>query len=270
MFEPGFLASAPVGQPSLVVRVRGDTVAVEQGPFPEGGHFLGVLDGLPCAAVADDAAVAVVAVVAVVADGPAGATTFVGLRALWGQVTEPVWAVAGRAVQIVAWDRTHRFCGQCGGATEPLADHRARRCPQCDLDVHPRLAPAVIVLVERADGRVLLARNTRFPTAFFSCLAGFVEPGETLEEAVQREVREEVGIEVTGVRYFGSQPWPFPHSLMIGFVAEFASGELRPDGDEIAEAAWFSTSDLPLLPGEMSIARALIESWRKRSQCPLG
>jgi NAD+ diphosphatase len=279
MFEPGFLPSPPVGEPSLVVRVRGDTVAVEHVPFPEAGHFLGMLDGLPCAAVADDdpavadddPAVADddPAVAdddpAVADDDPASAATFVGLRALWGQVTEPVWAVAGRAVQIVTWDRTHRFCGQCGGATQPLADHRARRCPQCELDVHPRLAPAVIVLVERSDGRVLLARNTRFPTAFYSCLAGFVEPGETLEEAVQREVREEVGIEVTGARYFGSQPWPFPHSLMIGFVAEFASGELRPDGDEIAEAAWFSPSDLPLLPSEMSIARALIESWRRRS-----
>jgi NAD+ diphosphatase len=251
VFEPGFLTTAPVGQPSLVVRVREDMVAVDHAPFPQAGHFIGVLDGSPCAAVADDSS--------------AGATAFVGLRALWGQVAEPVWAVAGRAVQVIAWDRTHRFCGQCGGPTQPLADHRARRCEHCQLDVHPRLAPAVIVLVERSDGRALLARNTRFPTAFYSCLAGFVEPGETLEEAVQREVREEVGIEVTGARYFGSQPWPFPHSLMIGFVAEYASGELRPDGDEIAEAGWFSTSDLPLLPSEMSIARALIESWRRRS-----
>lgn len=251
MFEPGFLTTAPVGQPSLVVHVRDDMVAIEHAPFPEPGHFIGVLDGLPCAAVDDD--------------GPEDAPGLVGLRALWGQVTEPVWAVAGRAVQIVAWDRTHRFCGQCGGPTQPLADHRARRCEPCELDVHPRLAPAVIVLVERSDGRVLLARNKRFPAAFYSCLAGFVEPGETLEEAIYREVREEVGIEVTGARYFGSQPWPFPHSLMIGFFADFASGELHPDGDEIVEAAWFSTSGLPLLPSEMSIARALIETWRRRS-----
>jgi NAD+ diphosphatase len=121
----------------------------------------------------------------------------------------------------------------------------------------------VIVLVEHPDGRVLLARNQNFPEAFYSCLAGFVEPGETLEETVRREVREEVGIEVRDLLYFGSQPWPFPHSLMIGFTAQFESGELRPDGQEIAEAAWFSSTELPRLPGEMSIARALIEAWRR-------
>jgi NAD+ diphosphatase len=123
----------------------------------------------------------------------------------------------------------------------------------------------VIVLVERGDGRVLLARNASFSEPFYSCLAGFVEPGETLEEAVRREVREEVGIEVRDLRYFGSQPWPFPHSLMIGFVAEHESGELRPDGQEITDAAWFSVFDLPRLPGEVSITRALIEAWRRRS-----
>jgi NAD+ diphosphatase len=124
----------------------------------------------------------------------------------------------------------------------------------------------VIVLVERDDGRALLARNTNFPQAFYSCLAGFVEPGETLEEAVKREVREEVGIEVRELRYQGSQPWPFPHSLMIGFRAELASGELHPDGHEIADAAWFSPSELPQLPGEISIARALIDEWRRRQR----
>ena len=170
---------------------------------------------------------------------------FVGLRQLWGHVDDEVWAVAGRAVQVVAWDRTHRFCGQCGQATEPEPQERARRCPACRLVVHPRLAPAVIVLVEGPDGRVLLARNHNFPEAFYSCLAGFVEPGETLEEAVRREVKEEVAIEIDDLRYFGSQPWPFPHSLMIGFFARFTGGEVRPDGTEIAEAAWFSPPNCP-------------------------
>jgi NAD+ diphosphatase len=112
---------------------------------------------------------------------------------------------------------------------------------------------------------VLLARNANFPERIYSCVAGFVEPGETLEDAVRREIREEVGIEVRHIRYFSSQPWPFPHSLMIGFFAQFASGELCPDGEEIAEAGWFGPNDLPKLPGEMSIARALIETWRQRS-----
>jgi NAD+ diphosphatase len=253
MFEPGFLTDARPGVPSLVVRVRDGTVAVEDAPLPEGAHFLGTLDGRPCVAVeeAND-------------DVTGTATPFVGLRELWSEVDEQVWAVAGRAVQIVAWDACHRFCGRCGQATEPLADQRARQCPGCGLAAYPRLAPAVIVLVERGDGRVLLARNAGFSAPFYSCLAGFVEPGETLEEAVRREVREEVGIEVRDLRYFGSQPWPFPHSLMVGFTAELASGELHPDGQEITDAAWFSVSDLPRLPGEMSIARALIEAWRRR------
>ena len=247
MFELGFQTSARPGVPSLLVRVRGDTVALENAPFPDDGHFLGTLDGLPC--------------VAVEAEGAAEAG-FVGLRRLWGEVDEQVWAIAGRAVQITAWDRTHRFCGRCAQPTHALADERARQCPQCGLTVHPRLAPAVIVLVERADGRALLARNVSFPEPFYSCLAGFVEPGETLEGAVRREVLEEVGIEVRDLRYFASQPWPFPHSLMIGFFAEYASGDLCPDGHEIADASWFSTGALPKLPGDISIARALIEAWR--------
>ena len=251
MFELGFLTSAEPGQPSLVVRVRGDTVAIEEGPLPDRAHFLGALDGRPCVATEEP--------------GAPDATGFVGLRQLWGQVDAQVWAIAGRAVQIVAWDVAHRFCGRCGAVTQPLTDQRARQCPRCGLAAYPRLAPAVIVLVERDDGRVLLARNANFSENFYSCLAGFVEPGETLEEAVRREVREEVGIEVGDLRYFGSQPWPFPHSLMIGFTARLASGELRPDGLEITEAGWFSPSELPHLPGEISIARALIEAWRAPS-----
>jgi NAD+ diphosphatase len=255
MFEPGFLSSAPPGAPSLLVHVRGDTVAIEEAPLPRQGHFLGTLDGRPCVAVEET-------------EGPEAARDgrqFIGLRPLWAEVDEQVWAVAGRAVQIVAWDGAHRFCGRCAEATLPLADQRARQCSRCGLTAYPRLAPAVIVLVERSDGRVLLAQNAGFSEPFYSCLAGFVEPGETLEEAVRREVREEVGVEVHRLRYFGSQPWPFPHSLMVGFTAELASGELHPDGQEITDAAWFSTTDLPRLPGEISIARALIDAWRQRA-----
>jgi NAD+ diphosphatase len=252
MFEPGFLTSATPGAPSLVVRVRGGTVKIEEGALPEQAHFLGSLDGLPCVAVEEP--------------DEAGTVGFEGLRRLWGQVGPQVWAIAGRAVQIVDWDVAHRFCGRCGSPTGPMADQRARHCPQCGLDAYPRIAPAVIVLVERDDGRALLARNASFSEPFYSCLAGFVEPGETLEEAVHREVREEVGIEVCDLRYFASQPWPFPHSLMVGFTARLASGELRPDGREITEAAWFTASDLPRLPGEISIARALVEDWRRRFQ----
>jgi NAD+ diphosphatase len=259
MFQPGFSTSVDSGALCLVVRVRGDLVAVEEAPFAGQGHFLGLLDGLPCIAVEEEDVAPTDGAMTGVDAG------FVGLRQVWAQVEEPVWAIAGRAVQIVAWDGAHQFCGRCAVATELMPDERARRCPKCGLTVHPRLAPAVIVLVERADGRVVLARNARFPDGMYSCVAGFVEPGETLEDAVHREVREEVGIEVTDLHYFGSQPWPFPHSLMIGFCAKYASGDLTPDGEEIVEAGWFSPHDLPGLPGEMSIARALIEGWRRRS-----
>ena len=147
------------------------------------------------------------------------------LRALWGRLDEVEWTVAGRAVQLVEWDRTHRFCGRCGDSTIPASGERARRCPRCGLLAFPRLAPAIIVLVERDgdDGpEALLARGRQFPIPMYSCLAGFVEPGETMEEAVHREVREEVGVTLADVRYVASQPWPFPHSLMLGFTARGA------------------------------------------------
>jgi NAD+ diphosphatase len=135
------------------------------------------------------------------------------------------------------------------------------RCPACSLLAFPRLAPAVITLVVRDDGAALLARNAAWPMPMFSCLAGFVEPGETLEQAVAREVHEEVGVRIGRVTYQASQPWPFPHSLMIGFRAEHAGGEIEVDGTEIAEAAWFTTEDLPNIPPRLSIARRLIDDW---------
>lgn len=183
------------------------------------------------------------------------------LMALAASVPEIEWHVAGRAVQLVAWRQTHRFCGRCGVATVDVPGERAMRCPQCRLMLFPRLAPAVITLVTRPDGRALLGRNANFPIPMFSCLAGFVEPGETLEQAVAREVHEEVGVRVQRIRYQGSQPWPFPHSLMIGFRAEWASGDIAVDGTEIAEADWFAPDDLPPIPPKLSIARTLIDAW---------
>ena len=187
----------------------------------------------------------------------------VGLRDLHDVVGERLWALAGRGVQLLAWDRDHRFCGRCATPTARVAGEHARRCPVCGLAAYPRLSPAVIVLVERGD-EILLARSTRPGAAFHSTLAGFVEPGETLEQAVRREVMEEVAVELAEVRYFGSQPWPFPNSLMIGFRAAWASGEPRPDLTEIAEAGWFRADALPPVPPRLSIARSLIEDFRRR------
>lgn len=187
------------------------------------------------------------------------------LRQLYGAIEEPDWALAGRAVQIIAWDRDHRYCGRCGTETVDHVSDRAKECPACGLLSFPRLTPAIIVLVERDDGRALLAWGRQFPGRFYSALAGFVEPGESLEECVVREVKEEVGIDVTDIAYFGSQPWPFPHSLMIGFRARHAGGEIVPQESEIVEAGWYRHDELPPAPrGGMSIAGWLIEDWIAR------
>ncbi|CAN5488949.1 NAD(+) diphosphatase [soil metagenome] len=190
---------------------------------------------------------------------PAG-MEFINLRPLHGHVGEMFWSIAGRAVQIVDWARTHRYCGRCGAENTFSLMDRSLRCPDCELPHYPRLSPAVIVLVHR-DSEVLLGRSNRFPNAFYSVLAGFVEPGESLEQTVSREVYEETGIVVKDIRYFGSQPWPFPNSLMIGFTATYAGGEIVLLDDEIRDADWFTVDSLPNIPGSISIARKLIDWW---------
>ena len=198
---------------------------------------------------------------------PPEGMAFEGLRPLYGRLDEDLFWVAARAVQIVDWDRTHQFCGRCGVRMKTLLTERAKECPQCGLLHFPRLSPAIIVLIERGH-ELLLARSRHFAPGVYSVLAGFVEPGESLEEAIVREVREEVGIIVRDIRYFGSQPWPFPHSLMVGFTATYAGGEITLDDSEIEDAAWFGVENLPTLPGKISIARKLIEWFIARHQSP--
>ncbi|MEL6488357.1 MAG: NAD(+) diphosphatase [Cyanobacteria bacterium J06621_3] len=180
------------------------------------------------------------------------------LRSLHGELRDDLFAIAARAVQLVAWDRNHQFCSRCGTSMVQSPNERTKRCPSCQLRQYPQLSPAVIMLIYKSD-QVLLARAPRFRPGMYSVLAGFVEPGESLEETVIREVREEVGVEIKNIQYFGSQPWPFPKSLMIGFIAEYASGSITPDPAEIEAAQWFHKSDLPPVPGELSIARKLID-----------
>jgi len=184
---------------------------------------------------------------------------FEGLRTLFSVLEDAHFALAGRAVQLVHWDRNHRFCGRCGTPTEAKADERSRVCPACRLTAYPRIAPAVMALIRR-DQEVLLARSPHFPPGMYSALAGFVEAGETLEQCVAREVEEEVGVRVSGSRYFASQPWPFPNSLMIAFVCDWESGEIRPQAGEIEDAKWFDVLQLPKLPSKISIARRLIDA----------
>jgi NAD+ diphosphatase len=265
-FQPALVPAEPVPASAFWFAVRGtELLLVENGPESsvpladdlgglgleaESRHYLGVLDGIACFAAGLPEG----------AEPPAGAA-FHALRPLWSLVGEELFALAGRAVQIVEWDRTHRFCGRCATPTLPAEGERAKRCPACGLLAFPRVSPAIIVRVTRGE-TILLARGRRWgKEVMYSVLAGFVDPGESLEECVAREVREEVGIDVTDLRYFGSQPWPFPHSLMVGFTAGYAGGEIRIDESELIDAQWFRAGELPPIPPRLSIARRLIDAW---------
>jgi NAD+ diphosphatase len=175
-----------------------------------------------------------------------------------GRVDEQLFALAGRASQLLDWERDHQFCGRCGSQMRVDTQERAMRCDPCRVINYPRIAPCVIVLVTRGE-ELLLARNANFPQPMYSTLAGFIEAGETAEQTLQREVREEVGLEIANLRYFQSQSWPFPNQLMLGFFAEYAGGEIVCDLTEIADAQWYHYSDLPMIPPESSISGQLIQ-----------
>lgn len=185
---------------------------------------------------------------------------FKKLRPLFGAMDDGLLAVAGRAFQISDWARTHRFCGACAAPTHQLPGERCMKCAACGHAAYPRISPAMMVLIRRGN-QILLARHAASPAPFYTALAGFVEAGESVEEAVHREVYEEVGLRVGQLTYFSSQPWPFPHSLMIAFTAEYESGDIRIDTSEIADARWYGPGEtLPLTPHSISIASSLIRA----------
>jgi NAD+ diphosphatase len=217
-------------------------------------HYLGVFDGLPCYSAEVDEHII----------NPEG-MSFQELRPLLRLLGEDIFSVAARAFQILHWDRTHQFCGRCGSHTEAKVEERARVCTQCGLISYPSLSPAIIVAVIKGP-QILLARSPRFHGGFYSVLAGFVEYGETFEQCVRREVKEEVGINVENIRYFGSQPWPFPNTLMVGFTADYAGGAVTADNVEIADALWFNADNLPAIPPKGSIARRLIDWFVEKSR----
>lgn len=274
-FEPATVAPADLAGEHLWLVFQGGRILVAddagEGLFPRlrdaawlgmeelARQYLGRLEGRGVFAVAvPEAAV------------PPAGWRFDDLRRLLGQAGDLEFALAGRAFQVLEWERNHRFCGRCGTPTEahPLGE-RARVCPACRLSSYPRINPCVIVAVTRGD-EILLARAQRFTRPMFSTLAGFIEAGESAEETLHREVLEEVGVSVTHLRYFGSQSWPFPNNLMLGFHAEYAGGELRIQEEEIAEAGFFRYDALPSIPPAGSIAHALIQDFVARCRARHG
>ncbi len=272
-YAPGISPPAALaGREALWFLVRGTQILVSQTatevpllpqpPLPLlREHYLGTLGASAVPAVPSVAADRAVFAgeVAAQCDAPTG-WRWSDLRPLFSTANESLVALAGRAVQIIDWDRSHQYCGRCGGPTRHSAGDRSRECPACGLSAYPRLAPVMMALVRRPPDRILLARSPRFPAGMYSALAGFVEAGETLEQCVHREIAEEVGITVRNLRYFASQPWPFPHSLMIAFICDYDGGELNPDRVEIEAAEWFRLDALPALPTRISIARRLIDA----------
>jgi len=261
-FVPGIAAARrhatatylPVGRKGLVARRDGDRIALPVeteltalGVALDGAHRLGSLDDTDALVVVTDLE-------------PAPPFEAFDLRALARLIDRELFPVVARALHAYDWLTTSRFCGRCGAATERSSTERCSVCPRCDLHVYPRISPAIITLVRRGD-EALLASNARFPGLFYSTLAGFSDIGESLEETLVREVKEEVGLDVGNLRYFGSQPWPFPNSLMIGFTADWLAGEIEIDRSELHDARWFTRDALPKIPPPLSIARSLIDAW---------
>lgn len=249
----------PADDALLFLFREGRLLLREDGTLPQGHpgglpvdlvNPLGTLDGVPVFGAR------------LVGEVPAG-FTLRPLRGTYGTLPDDLFGLAGYAAQIVEWDRTHGYCGACATPTVRSGRETSKVCPTCGLTAYPRVAPVVMVLVTRGEERgreLLLARGPHFAPGMYSALAGFVEPSETLEHACHREVREEVGVEISGLRYRFSQPWPFPHSLMIAFTAEYAGGDLALQPEEIEDAGWYPVDALPTLPPPFSIARRLIEA----------
>ncbi len=230
------------------VALPDDAAASHLGDVIVRRHVIGQLEGRVCHGIE----------VAAHSAPPPG-YAFAGLRALFGRADDVLLALAGRALQIIDWDRTHLYCGRCGAPTQLRTHERARTCPSCQLVVYPRIAPVVMGLILR-DHELLLARSPHFAPGVYSAIAGYCEPGESLEMALKREISEEVGLEVRDLQYFKSQSWPFPHSLMVAFTCHYQSGIVVPQPGEIEDARWFTPDALPLLPHPVSIARQLIEA----------
>ncbi|MFN2361495.1 MAG: NAD(+) diphosphatase [Marinobacter sp.] len=259
IWTPGWTTKAP-GEDDLVLAIAGDTVlkpgsgwlspwrAVS--PFTSDNAdvvYVGQLDGQNVYVTEPDAG------------AMEGGAEAVPLRDAILMMEDAPADMLGTAFQVHQWWRDHRFCGRCGGVTGLHSLERAKWCQHCGIPWYPRVAPCVIVVIRRGE-HMLLARSSRVKRHFFSLIAGFVEPGEDIEAAVAREVKEETGLDVCGIRYQASQPWPFPHQLMLGFFADYAGGEIVLQEDELAEADWYRPGELPPVPPATTIAGRLIQA----------
>jgi NAD+ diphosphatase len=220
----------------------------------ESRHFLGWVDNAPIFALEADAD----------SDEPVG-YQFESLWSFLNTVEIDLFYLIGRAKQIVEWFQTHRHCGQCGGETSSESQDRSRKCLDCGQMFYPRLSPSIIVCINKGED-ILLAKNANARANFYSVLAGFVEPGESIEDTVHREVFEEVGLKVKNLKYFGSQSWPFPNSLMLGFHAEYDSGDINIQEEELSDAQWFHFDALPNPPAMISISGWLINDFIERAR----
>ena len=199
-----------------------------------------------------------------------GELKFITLRESAAIIDKESVSVSGKAAQIIHFHKTNKYCGICGGKNEFANNEFAMKCKECGYTCYPKVCPAIIVGITKGD-KILLANNKNFPEGLHSTIAGFVDVNETLEDCVRREilehtgdyleeVPEEVNIKVKNIKYFDSQPWPYPNSIMIGFTAEYESGEIKVDGEEILHADWYSKDNLPILPDKTTIARRIIDS----------
>ena len=216
--------------------------------------YLGTFNGVDCVAWRLDPAVL---------DAPQ--ITAVGLRSLLFAAPESVFSLAARAVQLLDWQEHHQFCGRCGEATQRSDNDLSRHCPACELLFYPRISPCVITVIIR-DDHCLLARAPQWEEGWFSALAGFVEAGESAEQALHREVYEEVGLHIHNQRYIGSQAWPFPGQLMLGFLADYAAGEIILCEEELAEADWWRFDRLPRVPNDKTMSGRLIAAFVREAE----
>lgn len=241
----------------VLIELKEDKYAIPCGsqppvtvPIGSTVHSIGTLEGTPCKTyqlhtpIPGD-------------ESPARQMT--GLRASYDLLSFEEYSMAGKAFQILNWDQNSRYCPACGVPTRQISPI-AKKCPECRQEFYPRISPAIIVRIRKGDS-ILLVHARNFRGTFNGLVAGFLEPGETLEECVHREVMEETGLRINNLKYFGSQPWPYPSGVMIGFTADYESGEIKLQQEELNAGDFYTKDNLPEIPKKLSLARKLIDDW---------